>query len=162
MRRGDQLMAKAKVSKAKPASNQVLSRLQDNMRKLQHDAEDLLKRTQKEATSLISRDQRRALDRLFSQAQRLRTDLEKRAQRASKDVESRAERLLSTLEKEAGRRVGPLLKRLDLPTRNEIKALSKRIARLERQISDRPAASAADGEAQDSDLTPAPASRAAE
>jgi polyhydroxyalkanoate synthesis regulator phasin len=139
-------MAKAKVSKAKPASNQVLSRLQDNMRKLQHDAEDLLKRTQKEATSLISRDQRRALDRLFSQAQRLRTDLEKRAQRASKDVESRAERLLSTLEKEAGRRVGPLLKRLDLPTRNEIKALSKRIARLEREVAGRSAGRVAHGD----------------
>lgn len=151
MRRGNQLMAKAKVSKAKPASSQVLARLQDNMKKLQHDAEDLLKRTQKEATSLISRDQRRALDRLFSQAQRLRTDLEKRAQRASKDVESRAERLLSTLEKEAGRRVGPLLKRLDLPTRHEIKALSKRIARLERQLAGKPLEAAAGSEDHDSE-----------
>jgi polyhydroxyalkanoate synthesis regulator phasin len=130
-------MAKHKGSSRKPAATQVLNRLQDNMKRLQHEAEDLLKRTQKEATSLISRDQRRALDRLFSQAQRLRTDLEKRAQRASKDVESRAERLLSTLEKEAGRRMGPLLKRLDLPSRNEIRALSKRIARLERELAGR-------------------------
>jgi hypothetical protein len=67
----------------------------------------------------------------------LRTDLEKRAQRASKDVESRAERLLSTLEKEATRRMGPLLKRLDLPSRNEVRGLSKRIARLERLLTTR-------------------------
>lgn len=127
-------MAKRKTNSRKPATNQVLTRLQGNMKRLQQDAEDLLKRTQKEATSLISRDQRRALDRLFSQAQRLRTDLEKRAQRASKDVESRAERLLSTLEKEAGRRVGPLLKRLDLPSRSEIRTLTKRVTRLERQL----------------------------
>lgn len=127
-------MAKRKANSRKPPTNQVLTRLQDNMKRLQHEAEDLLQRTQKEATSLISRDQRRALDRLFSQAQRLRTDLEKRAQRASKDVESRAERLLSTLEKEAGRRMGPLLKRLDLPSRNEIRALTRRVARLERLL----------------------------
>lgn len=130
-------MAKQKANSRKPPTNQVLTRLQDNMKRLQHEAEDLLQRTQKEATSLISRDQRRALDRLFSQAQRLRTDLEKRAQRASKDVESRAERLLSTLEKEAGRRIGPLLKRLDLPSRNEIRALTKRVARLERLLTGR-------------------------
>jgi polyhydroxyalkanoate synthesis regulator phasin len=130
-------MAKRKASSRKPATNQVLVRLQDNMKRLQHEAEDLLKRTQQEATSLISRDQRRALDRLFNQAQRLRTDLEKRAQRASKDVESRAERLLSTLEKEAGRRMGPLLKRLDLPSRNDIRALTKRVARLERELAAR-------------------------
>lgn len=132
-------MAKRKGRSRKPASNQVLVRLQDNMKRLQHEAEDLLKRTQQEATNLISRDQRRALDRLFNQAQRLRTDLEKRAQRASKDVESRAERLLSTLEKEAGRRMGPLLKRLDLPSRNEIRALTKRVARLERELASRDA-----------------------
>jgi polyhydroxyalkanoate synthesis regulator phasin len=144
MRRGDQFMAKGKASSRKPGSNQVLVRLQDNMMRLQHEAEDLLKRTQVEAASLISRDQRRALDRLFNQAQRLRTDLEKRAQRASKDVESRAERLLSTLEKEAGRRIGPLLKRLDLPTRNEIRALNKRIARLERELATRDSESTKD------------------
>lgn len=137
MRRGHHLMAKQKATGRKPATTQVLSRLQDNMKRLQSDAEGLLKRTQKEATNLISRDQRRALDRLFSQAQRLRTDLEKRAQRASKDVESRAERLLSTLEKEATRRMGPVLKRLDLPSRNEIRGLAKRIARLERLLTAR-------------------------
>jgi polyhydroxyalkanoate synthesis regulator phasin len=127
-------MAKKKETSRKSQTSQVLSRLQSNMKKLQRDAEDLLGRTRKQASHLISRDQKRAVDRLFSQAQRLRSDLEKRAQRASKDVESRAERFLSTLEKEAAKRLAPLLRRLDLPSRQEIHNLSRRIGQLERRV----------------------------
>ncbi len=128
-------MAKKKAASShKPQTAQVLSRLQGNIKRLQRDAESLMSRTRKQATSLISRDQKRALDRLFGQAQRLRTDLEKRAQRASKDVESRAERFLSTLEKEASKRLGPLLRRLDVPSRQEVHTLSRRIGQLERRL----------------------------
>jgi len=127
-------MAKsARPTKTAPTS-EVINRLQRSMKDLQREAQNLLGRTRKQATSLISRDQRRALDRLFSQAQRLRSDLERRAQRASKDVESRAERFLSTLEKEAAKRLTPLLKRLDLPSRQEIHSLSRRIGQLERRM----------------------------
>ena len=127
-------MPKKRAATKKAQASQVLSRLQDNMKKLQRDAETLLTRTRKQATGLITRDQKRALDRLFNQAQRLRTDLEKRAQRASKDVESRAERFLSTLEKEAAKRLGPLLRRLDVPSRQEVHSLSRRIGQLERRV----------------------------
>ena len=127
-------MARKKAASGKPQTPQVLSRLRGNMKRLQRDAEALLDRTRRQATDLISRDQRRAVDRLFSQAQRLRGDLEKRAQRASKDVESRAERFLSTLEKEAGKRLGPLLRRLDLPSRQEVNNLSRRLGQLERRL----------------------------
>jgi polyhydroxyalkanoate synthesis regulator phasin len=127
-------MPKRRAVRSKAQTNQVLSRLQGNMKKLQRDAEGLLARTRKQASNLISRDQKRALDRLFSQAQRLRTDLEKRAQRASKDVESRADRFLSTLEKEAVKRLGPLLRRLDVPSRQEVHSLSRRIGQLERRV----------------------------
>ncbi len=130
-------MAKKKAARTKSQTGQVLSRLQANMKRLQRDAESLLGRTRKQASHLISRDQKRALDRLLSQTQRLRTDLEKRAQRASKDVESRAERFLATLEKEAAKRLGPLLKRLDLPSRQEIHSLSRRIGQLERRMQPR-------------------------
>ena len=127
-------MAKRKIAASKPQTSQVLSRLQGNLKRLQRDAETLLGRTRKQASQLISRDQKRALDRLFGQAQRLRSDLEKRAQRASKDVEARAERFLSTLEKEAGKRLEPLLRRLDLPSRQEVHSLSRRIGQLERRL----------------------------
>lgn len=135
-------MAKKKAA-GKAAATQILSRLQNNMKRLQRDAEGLLGRTRKQATQLISRDQRRALDRLFSQAKKLRTDLEKRAERASKEVEARAQRFLSTLEKETAKRVAPLLKRLDLPSRKEIEALSRRIGQLEKRTrASRPPAAA--------------------
>lgn len=128
------MATKRKATKSKPQTSQVLSRLQQNMKKLQRDADSLMRQTRRQATQLIGRDQKRALDRLFSQAQRIRSDLEKRAQRASKDVESRAERFLSTLEKEAAKRMGPLMRRLDLPSRQEIQSLSRRIAQLERRV----------------------------
>ena len=149
-------MPKRRAVRSKPQTSRVLSRLQDNMKRLQRDAEALLSRTRKQATSLISRDQKRALDRLFSQAQRLRTDLEKRAQRASKDVESRAERFLSTLEKEAAKRLGPLLRRLDVPSRQEVQGLSRRIGQLERRV--RPGRKSV----ADAPMTPRPSASAAE
>jgi len=124
---------KAAVSR-RTGTGQVLTRLQGNMKRLQRDTESLIGRARKQASTLISRDQKRAVDRLFNQAQRLRGDLEKRAQRASKDVESRAERFLSTLEKEAAKRLGPLLRRLDLPSRAEVHSLSRRIGQLERRM----------------------------
>jgi polyhydroxyalkanoate synthesis regulator phasin len=136
-------MVKKKTATSGSQTSQVLGRLQKNLKTLQRDAENLLGRTRKQASQLISRDQKRALDRLFSQAQRLRADLEKRARRASKDVESRAERFLSTLEKEATKRLDPLLRRLDLPSRQELHNLSRRIGQLERRLrKPRPAATA--------------------
>jgi len=127
-------MAKKSTPTTDPQTAAVVSRLQDSMTLLQREADSLLRRTQQQAVELISRDQRRALERLFKQAQRLRGDLEKRAQRASKDVESRAERFLLTLEKETYKRLGPVLKRLDLPTRDEVRGLSRRVAQLERKL----------------------------
>lgn len=134
-------MAKKKAA-GKGNAPELLSRLQSNMKRLQRDAEGLLGRTRKQASQLISRDQRKAVDRLFSQAKKLRSDLEKRAERASKEVETRAERFLSTLEKETAKRVAPLLKRLDLPSRKELDALSRRIGQLEKRLRSQPAASA--------------------
>jgi len=128
-------MAKKKPAKSASQASQVLARLQSNMKRLQRDAEHLLGRTRKQATQLISRDQKRALSRLITQAQRLRTDLEKRAQRASKEVESRAEQFFSTLERETAKRLSPLLRRLDVPSRQELNSLSRRIVQLERRVS---------------------------
>ena len=127
-------MAKKRSDPLDPHTAEVVSRLQNSMTQLQQEADSLLRRTQQQAVELISRDQRRALERLFKQAQRLRGDLEKRAQRASRDVESRAERFLLTLEKETSKRLDPVLKRLDLPTRDEVRSLSQRVAQLERKL----------------------------
>ena len=131
-------MPMKKTAGTKPRTSQVFSRLQDNMRQLQRDAEALMRRTRTQATKLITRDQRRALDRLLRQAQRLRTDLERRAQRASKDVEARTEHFLSTLEKQASKRLRPILQRLDVPSRQDVHSLSRRIAQLEARMKSTP------------------------
>lgn len=127
-------MPTRKPTGTKPRTNQVFSRLQENMHHLQRDAQNLLNRTRQQATHMITRDQRRALDRLLHQAQRLRQDLEKRAQRATRDVERRADRLLATLETEAAKRISPILRRLSVPSRDDIRSLSQRIAALERRM----------------------------
>lgn len=127
-------MPKKRSSGPKGQTTVVLDKFQDNLRRLQHDAESVLAQTRRQAEQLISRDQQRAVDRIFSQAQKVRSDLEKRARRASQDVESTAERLLGTLEKEAVRRLLPLLRRLDLPSRREIIGLTQRITQMERQL----------------------------
>lgn len=130
-------MATKKRKSAKSTGSKALSTLQDRMARLQKDAETLLRKTQKQATSLITKDQRKALDRLLGQATRLRDDLEKRAERAAKDLEARAERVRMTLEKEVSKRIDPLLRRLDLPTRKEIQALTKRVSQIERSLGGR-------------------------
>ncbi|MBI3783655.1 MAG: phasin family protein [Deltaproteobacteria bacterium] len=127
-------MAKKRASAKTGMTTQVLDRLQQNIRQLQRDAESIVGRTSRQATQLISRDQKRALERMLDQAQKLRTDLEKRAQRASKDLESRAERFLGTLEKETTKRLVPLLRRLDLPSRQEVNTLARRLGQLERRL----------------------------
>jgi hypothetical protein len=126
-------MATKKRNPGKQSTN-ALTALQDRMTRLQKDAELLLRKTQKQAASLITKDQRKALDRLLGQATRLRDDLEKRAERAAKDLEARAERVRLTLEKEVSKRIDPLLRRLDLPSRKEIQALTRRVAQLEKSI----------------------------
>jgi len=127
-------MAKRAASKSIGGqTTQVLGRLQTNIKTLQGDAERLLKRTQKQA-QIITRDQRKAVDRVIKQARKLRTDLEKRAQKATKTAESRADKFLSTVEKETSRRLGPLLKRFDLPSRQEIQALTRRINQIEKHL----------------------------
>lgn len=126
-----------KAKKAAKEAPNAITALQDRMTRLQKDAEGLLRKTQKQAANLITKDQRKALDRLLGQATRLRDDLEKRAERAAKDLEARAERVRMTLEKEVSKRIDPLLRRLDLPSRKEIQALTRRVTQLERSMGGR-------------------------
>ncbi len=127
-------MAKAKRSAPKRSAPEPLARLRANMRQLQRDAEQLLSRTRKQASGLISRDQKRALDRLVTEAKRLGGDLEKRAQRAQKEVETRAEKLFAGVEQQLAKRIEPLLRRLDLPSRKEVHALTRRVGQLENRL----------------------------
>jgi len=134
-------MATKKRARPKTAT-QPLDRLRGSMRNLQRDAEKLLRRTQQRAGTLIQRDQRKALSRILSQAGKLRKDLEHRAQRAGKQLESRTETFFSAVEKDLRGRLHDFLKRLDVPSRNEVRQLSRRINELEKRLKRSGAASA--------------------
>jgi hypothetical protein len=116
------------------ATPEPLARLRDAMQGLQRDAERLLRETQTRASSLMQRDRKAAQDTLLGQAQRLRRSLEKQARQATRDIERRAERFRSVIGKEVNRRLGVLLSSLDLPSRNEVAQLNRRIGQIEQRV----------------------------
>jgi hypothetical protein len=126
-------MAKKQVSRSKPQSTPVLSRVRSGVQQMQRDAEAALNRARKEALRL-SREQQRALDGVLKQARGLRTDFEKLVKRASKDIESRPKQLLTLLEKEAEKRLEPVVKRLLAPSRQELRRLMQRVQELEHAV----------------------------
>jgi len=116
------------------ASTQPLERLRGSMRNLQRDAEQLLRRTRRQAGTLIQRDQRKALNRILGQATKLRKDLEQRAQKAGRQLEGRTESFFAAVEKDLTRRLHDFLKRLDVPSRSEVRLLTRRINELEKRL----------------------------
>lgn len=131
-------MARKQTAKA-PAAAKPLDRLQASMKNLQRDAEQLLKKTGARASSVITRDQKKAMDRVIGQITRLREDLEARARRVGRELEGRTEKFLKSLERETGRRFLVFVRRLDIPSRHEIQALTRRMDQLEKKIRSRPA-----------------------
>jgi polyhydroxyalkanoate synthesis regulator phasin len=128
-------MAKTRVTRRKTQAAPVLSRLQGNLKKLQRDAEAMLSRARKEAVR-VSRDQKQAVDRIGSEARRLRSDLQKLVKQTSTDLESRSKGFLATIEKEAEKRLKPVVRRLvgDLPLRQEMHQLARRVQELEQRL----------------------------
>ena len=61
-------------------------------------------------------------------------DLQKRAERAVKDLEERGQRIVALIEKQAEKGVEPIVRGLNLPTREEMEKLKKRMAQLEKRL----------------------------
>ncbi len=117
-----------------PRTMEALTQFRSNMEALRHDAEAQLVRKRRRGARQASADPQQVLQRLLRQAQSLRAGIEKRAKRTSRDVGTQGEKLVSSLEKETARWLRPLLKRLDLPSRSEVRRLNKRIAELEKKL----------------------------
>ncbi len=131
-------MATKKAARTAASSAQILESLQQNLRRLQEDADATLSRTRRRRAPRVGAEGQRTVERLVGEAHRVRLDLQARAVRTSKSLEVRAERLVGAVEREARRRLAPLLKQLNLPTREEVDGLTKRLAELERKIRKRP------------------------
>ena len=74
------------------------------------------------------------MEDLLAQAKKLRGDLQKRAERAVKDLEERGQRIVALIEKQAGKGVEPIVRSLNLTTRDEVEKLKKRLTKLEKRL----------------------------
>jgi poly(hydroxyalkanoate) granule-associated protein len=111
-----------------------LRQVQSTLKRVQTEGERVVGRIRKDAGDILSKDRKRAVQDLFTQAQKLRTDLQKRAERAVRDLEERGQRIVTAIEKQAEKSVEPIVRGLNLPTRDELEKLKKRIAHLEKRL----------------------------
>jgi len=120
-------------------TTEVLSRLQEGMTLLKHDAERLLRRTEENGAELFSAAHFETVDQIFEQGRRFFAEIEDRTYRGSKQVESRAERWLLSFEEATLERFRPILRYLDIVSRDEIRRLDLRITQVETQLRPRKA-----------------------
>ena len=111
-----------------------LEQVQGTLKRVQAEGERVIERIRKDAGDLLGKNRQKAVKDLLAQAQKLREDLQKRAERAVKDLEERGQRIVAVIEKQAEKGVEPIIHGLNLPTRDEVEKLKKRISHLEKRI----------------------------
>jgi poly(hydroxyalkanoate) granule-associated protein len=111
-----------------------LEQVQGTLKRVQAEGERVVGRIRKDAGELLSKNRQKAVQDILAQAQKLRTDLQKRAERAVKDLEERGQRIVAAIEKQAKDGVEPIVRVLNLPTRDELEKLKKRISQLEKRL----------------------------
>jgi len=111
-----------------------LQQVQTTLKRVQTEGERVVDRLRKDATDLLSKDRKRAVQDLLSQAQKLRSDLQKRAERAVRDIEERGQKIVTALEKQADKSIEPIVRRLNMATREELDKLKKKVALIEKRL----------------------------
>lgn len=111
-----------------------LEQVQVTLKRVQAESERVVGRIRKDAVDLLSKDRQKAVQEILAQAQKLRTDLQKRAERAVKDLEERGQRIVAVIEKQAKEGVEPIVRGLNLPSRDDVEKLKKRLSMLEKRI----------------------------
>ena len=130
-------MAEAKINNGLRARlHQVQTTLKRVQTRVQSEGERVMDRLTKDAGDLIGKDRKKAVQDLLAQAQKLRSDLQKRAERAVKDLEERGQKIVAAIEKQAEKSVEPIVRGLNLPTREEVDKLKKKVAQLEKRLHD--------------------------
>jgi HAMP domain-containing protein len=119
-------MAKRKRS----SPTEPLRRLAEKLDTLRREAERQLESAQTEAAP----EPRPRLRVATPAPRRAGTSIAQRAREASSLFDTGREEFLSSLEAQLVRRAAPLLARLDVPRREELEALERRVAALERQL----------------------------
>lgn len=111
-----------------------LEQVQVTLKRVQAEGERVVGRIRTDASEFFSKDRQKAVADLLAQAQKIRSDLQNRAERAIKDLEERGQRIVTALEKQAERGVKPIVRSLNIPTRNEFEKLKKQMMQLEKRL----------------------------
>jgi len=111
-----------------------LEQVQGTIKRVQAEGERVVGRIRKDAGELLSKNRQKAVRDLIAQAQKLSDDLQKRAERAVKDLDDRRQRLIALIEKQAEKSVEPIVRGLNIPTRDEVEKLKKRVTLLEKRL----------------------------
>ena len=120
-----------------------IEQVQVTLKRVQTEGERVVGRIRKDAGELLSKNRQKAVEDLLAQAQKLRGDFQKRAERAVKDIEERGQRIVALIEKQAGKSVEPIIRGLNLPTRDEVEKLKKRMVQLEKRLDEMSSSKAA-------------------
>jgi len=123
-------MAEAKTDGLRSRLHQV----QTTLHRVQKESERIVGRIRKDARDLLGNNRRKAIQDLLSQAEKLRHDFQRRAERTLKEIEERGQKIVAAIEKQAERGFDPFVRRFNLPTRDEIEKLKKRIALIEKRL----------------------------
>ncbi len=111
-----------------------LEQIQRTLKRVQTEGEGVVGRIRKDAGELLGKNRQKAVQDLLAQAQKLRGDLQKRAERAVKDLDERRQQIVTAIEKQAEKGVEPIIRGLNIPTRDEVEKLKKRMAQLEKRL----------------------------
>lgn len=111
-----------------------LHRVQTTLNRVQKEGERVVGRLSKDARDLLGKDRKKAVQDLLSQAQKLRADIQRRAERTVKEIEERGQKIVAAIEKQAEKGLEPLIRSFNLPTRDELEKLKKRVAHVEKRL----------------------------
>ncbi len=143
--------------KSQPTFDEVLG---DTVERVRKDVESTVKSVRKAAVELLPKSSRKQVDSVIDRIDEVRGDvnktvnktvksvrkdlqkrykvvsgtIDKRVKSVTKDTEARRKKAVSTFEKEARKRATAVLKWLNLPTRNDIEAIKRRVTNLERRV----------------------------
>jgi hypothetical protein len=112
--------------------------LPKQLRQARARTEKLVNKTWKQALELLPAGPRKRVKTAAARVEKRATDLQKRGERVLKNARRQGENLVSRVETRAVEAMKPIVRRLDIASRNDIERLSRRVAQLERRFSRKP------------------------
>jgi polyhydroxyalkanoate synthesis regulator phasin len=112
--------------------------LPKQLRQARARTEKLVNKTWKQALELLPAGPRKRVKTAAARVEKRATDLQKRGEWTLKNARKQGENLVSRVETRAVEAMKPIVRRLDIASRNDIERLSRRVAQLERRFSRKP------------------------